>query len=215
MKTLKTGLLIAVEGIDGSGKSTLASSLRKSLEQEQLPVILTFEPGDTQLGTHIRKLLQERPTAMSDTAEYLLFAADRAQHMHEVVKPLLAAHNIVISDRMADSSLAYQGYGRGLDKNMIREVNSWALQNIKPDITLYVKISLATSLERLKARKTVPTAIEQEKAEFTERVINGFETIFKDRRDVIVLDGEQTYEQIHAAAHQTIMQYLNKKNLLL
>lgn len=215
MKTLKTGLLIAVEGIDGSGKSTLAASLRSSLEQEQLPVMLTFEPGDTQLGAHIRKLLQERPTPMSDTAEYLLFAADRAQHMHELVKPMLAAHTIVISDRMADSSLAYQGYGRGLNKDMIREVNSWALQNIKPDITLYVKISLATSLERLKARKTVPTAIEQEKADFTERVINGFETIFKDRQDVIVLDGEQTYEQILAAAHQAIMQYLNEKNLLL
>lgn len=148
------------------------------------------------------------------TAEYLLFAADRAQHMSELIKPLLATHNIVISDRMADSSLAYQGYGRKLSTDMIRSINSWAMQNIKPDITLYVKISLATSIARLKQRKTIPTAIEQEKSSFTQRVIDGFETIFHNRPDVIVLDGEQTQEKIHADAYQAIIKYITENNLL-
>lgn len=214
MKTLKTGLLIAIEGIDGSGKSTLATSLHNSLSNtELLPVLLTFEPGDTQLGRQLRELLQKRSAPMCDTTEYLLFAADRAQHIHDVVKPALDAKTIVMSDRMADSSLAYQGYGRGLDIEMISQVNRWALQSLHPDITLYVKISLATSLNRLSARKTIPTAIEQEKASFTNRVINGFETIFKDRADVIVLDGEQTPENIHAQAHHAIMRYIIENNL--
>lgn len=214
MKLLKSGLLISVEGIDGSGKSTLASLLSASLQREQLPVSLTFEPGDTQLGTQLRELLQKKSLPMCDLSEYLLYATDRAQHFEEVIKPLLHEKKIIISDRMADSSLAYQGYGRGLNTDMIQAVNTWAMQNIAPDITLYVKISLETSMARLKARKTIPTAMEQEKADFTQRVISGFETIFHNRSNVIVLDGEQTPQEIHTVAHQALMHHITNKHLI-
>lgn len=213
MKTLKTGLLIAVEGIDGSGKSTLARALTKTLG-EQFITRLTFEPGDSPLGKQLRELLQQRTAAICDTAEYLLFAADRAQHTHELIKPLLAQKSIVISDRMADSSLAYQGYGRGLDTTMITSVNTWALQGLTPNITLYVKISLATSLARLQARNTAPTAFEQEKAEFTQRVLNGFETIYKNRSNVVVLDGEQTPATLLADALAAVNTYITTNHLL-
>jgi dTMP kinase len=214
MKTLKQGLLISIEGIDGSGKSTLAQALRASLEQKELPIYVTFEPGDTELGARLRMLLQEKSVSMCDQAEYLLFAADRAQHYHDVLQPLLAQNNIVISDRLADSSLAFQGYGRGLNIEMIRRINDWTLNTIKPDITIYTKISLETALNRLKKRKTIPTAFEQEKAEFTQRVINGFEMIFQHRSDVVVIDGEQKQEKMHQDALTAIMSCIIQRKLI-
>ena len=114
----KKGTLITFEGIDGSGKSSAARALYDHLKDE-LPVVLTREPGGTELGRVLRTLLQNRTFDLDAKAEYLLFAADRAQHMKEIVLPALAQNKIVISDRMADSSYAYQGSGRGVDPDMI------------------------------------------------------------------------------------------------
>ncbi len=213
MKKLKQGFLISIEGIDGSGKSTLANKLRDSLQKEKFPVVLTYEPGDTKIGKQFRTALQEKPYPMCDKTEFLLYAADRAQHIQDVIKPELYGKKIVISDRMADSSLAYQGYGRGLDLGIIKKINEWVMECVKPDITLYIKVSTTSAVERLKKRKGRPTSIEKEKEAFTKKVVEGFDTIFKNRSDVIILDGEQSEQMLHKIAHANIINFLrNRQN---
>jgi len=214
MNQLKHGVLIAIEGIDGSGKSTLARNLCTSLIKEKLSVILTYEPGDTKIGKGIRKILQEKTVPVCDTTEFLLFAADRAQHFNDIVIPGLNNKNIVISDRMADSSVVYQGYGRGLDIETIKTVNRWAMQNITPDITFYVKISLKEALARLKKRKGLPTSFEKEKDSFKKKLIKGFDSIFKNRPDFIILDGTQSAEMLHKIAYANIKRFLKEKEAL-
>src|SRR3972149_5899470 len=124
-------MLITLEGIDGSGKSTLAKKMADTLHN----VVLTKEPGGSALGKKLREILQMQPVPITPIAEFLLFAADRAQHFDEVVIPALEQNKIVISDRMADSSLVYQGYGRGINMENIKLVNKWVMQDITPDIT--------------------------------------------------------------------------------
>src|SRR3990172_1551765 len=124
----KRGLLITLEGIDGSGKSTLANAIVTALTTLGKHVVLTKEPGGTALRTELRAILQTQKNPVCDKAEFLLFAADRSQHFKELIVPALEQGQIVISDRMADSSLAYQGFGRGLDKEMISSINRWAMQ---------------------------------------------------------------------------------------
>jgi len=209
MEKQKKGILISVEGIDGSGKSTLAKNLKDKLENDKLPVVLTYEPGDTDLGTHIRKILQERDFDMCGKSEFLLFASDRAQHFKDVIIPNLQKNNIVISDRMADSSLVYQGYGRYEDKQMIKAVNKWVMTNIVPDLTIYIKISVDLAMERLQKRKTIPTAFEKEKKEFTKRLEKGYKEIFKDRKNVIILDGTKTEGELTDTAYVQVKKWLN------
>jgi len=196
--------LITIEGIDGCGKSLLAQSLYKLLCDKGLDIVLTKEPGSTNLGQGLRKILHEQKKDVCDLSEYLLFAADRAQHFVQVVLPALNENKIVISDRMADSSLAYQGYGRGLDIDMIKTVNKWTMQDIEPDLVFYVKIDPQTALARVAKRNEKLTSFEKEKLDFWQRVINGFEFIFKDRKNVITLDGRLKPEEVLAQALEAL-----------
>lgn len=195
MSTLKRGFLISIEGIDGAGKSTLANSIQTHLSNDNIPILLTKEPGGTPLGAKIRALLLDTSYKTSHKAEFLLFAADRAHHMETLIKPALEQKYVVISDRMADSSVVYQGYGRGIDIPAIQSVNSFAMGSVRPDLVLYVKISLPTALERLKKRQQSLTTFE-EKADFTAKLIAGFDTHFAHRSDVVVLDGEKSEEEV-------------------
>src|SRR5687767_13565958 len=115
MFQLKRGILIAIEGIDGSGKTTLAKNIFSSLEQRGFNTTLTREPGDSELGKQVRQLVCAQNISISPKAQYLLFAVDRAQHFTERIIPALRNNSIIICDRLSDSSLAYQGYGNGLD----------------------------------------------------------------------------------------------------
>jgi len=214
MQTLNRGILLSVEGIDGSGKSTLANKLRDALRKKNIPVLLTYEPGDSELGKQLRPLLQEKPIAVCDKAEFLLYAADRAQHFEQLIFPALQEKKLIISDRMHDSSVAYQGYGRGLDVQIIKKINNWAMQKIEPDLTLYIQIPLKIALERLKKRKGRPTSIEQEKETFTKKVINGFETLFANRQNVLTLDGQQDADMLAKTALANVIRFLKDKKLL-
>lgn len=218
MTKLIRGVLVAVEGIDGSGKSTLARTLTEKL-QEQLSVVLTKEPGGTAFGQHLRTIVQERTFILDPKAEYLLFAADRAQHMTELIKPALAQNKIVISDRMGDSSLVYQGYGRGLNLAMITTINSWALQERLPDITVYVRIDLPSALARIQQRNETITVFEQERQDFFQRLIAGYETLYKDHTDVpnthvLIIDGTQPQATVAQQAYDKVMAWLTSNNLL-
>jgi len=213
MKKLKQGILISIEGIDGSGKSTLANKLRDKLQKNTFDVTLTYEPGDSALGKHLRKILHERDFEICDKSEFLLFASDRAQHFESVVIPNLHKNKIVISDRMGDSSVAYQGYGRGEDIDMIKTINNWAMLNKKPDITFYIRVPIETAIQRLKKRKGRPTSFEKEKEKFVKKLITGFEELFKDRKDVITLDGQQDADILAKCAYANIMQWIKDKKL--
>jgi dTMP kinase len=203
--TSHTGFLLTLEGIDGSGKSSLAQYLAHELAKRNYPVLLTHEPGATPLGQSLRALLHTRDYTMSAQAEFLLFAADRAQHAQEIVMPALQAGKLVISDRFADSSLAYQGYGRGLDRQFISCVNAWALQSLIPDLTLYLQLDYTTALERLQKRGLMLTAFEQEKADFFKRVITGFEEIFAHAPQVIIINAAAPIQQVHEQALHAII----------
>ena len=161
-KTLYPGKLIALEGIDGSGKSTLSKQLDRTLHAHGIKTLLTKEPGATDIGKNIRMLITSEHTSLNQRAEFLLFAADRAQHFSEVVIPALHEGYVVISDRMADSSLAYQGFGGQLDCNMIEQVNQWAMQEISPDLVVYLRLSRQQAQERISQRQEKKTPFEQE-----------------------------------------------------
>lgn len=214
MVPLNRGVLIAIEGLDGSGKSTLSKKLHAALSAEALPVILTKEPGGTPLGQKLRGILQEKTVPVCPTAEYLLFATDRAQHFEELIIPALKNNQIIISDRMADSSLAYQGFGRRLDLNKLRQINAWVMNFIKPDITIYLEIPVQTAIERVRIRNEKLTSFEKENIEFMERIINGFSIIFKNRPDVLCLDGTQSQDAIAQQAIEKVTNWLHEKNII-
>ncbi len=205
---LPAGRLISLEGIDGSGKSSLAQFLARELAQLEYPIVLTREPGATPLGQQIRKVLQERPCPVYPEAEFLLFAADRAQHMAQIVEPALHKGTIVLSDRMADSSRAYQGFGRGLDEQFIAQVNAWAMKQRTPDLTIYIQVDYETAAQRIAKRNEQRTSFEQEEAGFFKRIINGFNILFKDRSNVLILDGNQPFEVVADQALRSVTTWL-------
>lgn len=205
------GLLISFEGIDGSGKSLLVHNVAAALERAQLPLVVTKEPGGTWLGAHLRSILQQRTDPLNSVSEFLLFAADRAQHFDHIIIPALKSGKIVVSDRMADSSLAYQGYGRGIDKEMITSVNRWAMQGIKPDLTVYLHLEHAQARARIAARQEKLTAFEQEPASFWKSIIAGFETMFANRTDVLRLDALQEPQQLCTATVNRIIALMKER----
>lgn len=191
MEIFVNGLLIGIEGIDGCGKSTFAKSLSQYLNEQKIFSVLTREPGGTDFGLKLRQILQYRDQTceLDAKAEYLLFAADRAQHFKQIVIPNLALGKIIISDRTGDSSLVYQGYGRGLDRNMIGQINNWATVGIRPNLTIYLKINLETAQSRIASRAEQMTAFEQAGAQFLNKLIAGFDDLYANRDDVLILDG--------------------------
>ena len=210
MKLPNQGILIACEGIDGSGKSTLARALYAFFSNQNIPSLLTKEPGGTPLGSHVRSLVQNPDIKRCALAEFLLFAADRAEHFNTVILPALHKKTLVISDRMADSSLVYQGFGRGLDMTMLATINAWAMHHHKPSVTLYVRVPASCAFERRRARNETITAFEQEKTDFFNRLIEGFEQIYHNREDVICIDGTQSPEAVLAETITTLTHFFAK-----
>lgn len=213
MLQLKKGILIAIEGIDGSGKSTFARNLLTSLINKQLSVLLTKEPGATLLGKQLRIIIEKQEDILEPKTEYLLFAADRAQHFAEIVIPSLKKNLIVISDRMADSSIAYQGYGKGLSIPMIQTINRWAMSHVQPDLVIYVKISIAEALKRIKNRKEL-TVFEKKQFHFMQQISDGFDILYKNRTNVILIDGMQSLQHSTKQATQLIEQWIKKQKLI-
>ncbi len=165
---------ITLEGIEGSGKSTQARLLARALGPD---VLLTREPGGTTLGRGVRHLLLDHAHAgMAPAAEVLLFFADRAQHVAELVRPALGAGRTVVCDRYVDSSLAYQGYGRGLRLDLIRAVAELATGGLQPELTLLLDLSVETGLQRVAARGGLDR-LDAERRDFHERVRAGYETL--------------------------------------
>jgi dTMP kinase len=205
------GKFITIEGIDGCGKSTLSENLADIFRKKNIPVLLTKEPGGSELGKDLRKILNhhnakltENDIPVCDKAEYLLFAADRAQHYKEIISPGITTGKIVISDRWADSSVAYQGYGRGLNLDIIKSINNWATNGINPDVTFYIRIDAQTALDRIKKRNLEITTFEKEKLEFWIKVEHGYEKIFANQPHVVFLNGKLTQEELLKSALENL-----------
>ena len=181
------GKFIVIEGIDGSGKTTQINKLSKWLIETNLipqnnQLVVTREPGGTKLGQSIRSLLLDtsREKSPDSITELLLYAADRAQHVNEIISPSLNKGDWVISDRFCGSTLAYQGYGRKLDIQLIKNLETIATQGISPDITFLLDIPVAESIKRRKSLKD--DRIEQEGREFLSNVSIGFHTLSEDNK---------------------------------
>lgn len=188
---MSTGRYIAFEGAEGCGKSTQAALLA-----EHLDAVLTRESGGTRIGQGIRHLLHDPTnTELSPRAEALLLAADRAQHLTEVVEPALARGQHVVSDRSVFSTLAYQGYGRELDLDTIRSINEWAIGGHWPEIVVLLDVHQDEVATRMTGRDL--DRFEQESAEFFERVAAGFrEMAAADPARWIVIDGDRSIEAV-------------------
>jgi dTMP kinase len=189
------GTFIAFEGGEGTGKSTQSQLLAKWLEQEGETVLLSREPGGTELGKDLRKILLGHETgAISPRAEALLYAADRAHHVFSVIRPGLDRGDVVITDRYFDSSTAYQGAGRVLNPSEVARISRWATESLYPTLTILIDVPATIGLARLKSLDR----LEAEPTEFHERVRQEFLQIaMMDPERYLVVDGTQTVEEIH------------------
>lgn len=192
------GRFISFEGIDGCGKSTLLQHFSHWLTRSGVAHITTREPGGTPLGESIRDLLLDPAhKGMSQQAEVLLYSASRAQLVHQVIKPALYNGVWVLADRFLDATLAYQGFGRGLDVEWLRTLQDWTTEHLLPHHTVLLDCTLETAAARLQAKNNAPDRIESEKRIFHQRVREGYlELARRSPHRFIVLDADLSLDQI-------------------
>jgi dTMP kinase len=197
-----SGLFVCFEGGEGAGKSTQSRLLNDWLEAAGHTVVLTFEPGDTEVGQALRKIVLSPATGeLSHRTEVLLYAADKAEHVDTVVLPALARGKVVITDRYVDSALAYQGAGRDLVVAEVEHVNRWATGELRPHLTVVLDLEPATGLGRFEERDR----IEGQSLEFHQRVRQGFlELAAADPEHYLVLDARAPVDDIAHAIRERV-----------
>lgn len=195
-----SGLFITMEGTDGAGKTTQINMLRDYLEGKGLKVICTREPGGTDIGEKIREvILDKNNTNMSSLTEALLYAAARAQHVSEVIRPALDEGDVVISDRFLDSNLVYQGFARSMGERLIKNINKYALGDLEPDITFFLKLRPEDGILR-KRNQAELDRMERENMNFHQRVYDGYVSLSrKNRARIKTIDAKKSVEDIHSA----------------
>ena len=199
---MERGLFITFEGADGCGKTTQLRLLAEDLKSKGYDVVITREPGAMGLGEKIREILLNYDGAVSDRCESFLFLADRAQHIDMIINPAVLNGKIVLCDRHTDSSVAYQGYGRGLPVERIKMLYDLAVNGRYPDITLVFDVDVETSMTRVGDEKD---RMESAGMEFFNRVRNGYLEIAKQEPDrVKVLDARKSIEEIHSDVKKLI-----------
>jgi len=200
---MSNGLFITLEGVEGSEKTSHAARLADSLRARGRTVLLTHEPGGTRAGEAIRAIFLDPAVSLQVAAELLLVLADRAQHVVEKLKPALARGEIVISDRYADSTTAYQGYGRGFDLKLLGELNRLASDNLTPDLTVLLDCPVETGLARTRERTSSdlrgPDRFEGADLDFHRRVRAGFRTLAAgDSTRFRLVDSDRAREEVFA-----------------
>jgi dTMP kinase len=210
----KKGYLITLEGIEGSGKSSQIAILAEYLEQNNWNVLKTREPGGTKLGERIRDLLLDtRHPDITAKTELLLYLASRAQHFQEVILPALQQRKVVLCDRFSEATLAYQGYGRGLDLNKVKTLLSYVTEGRKPDLTLLLDLEVRQGLMRINSR-TSKDRLEQERIEFYEKVRQGYLKLAKmSPRQIVVIDAGHSFEKVATQIREIVEAFL-KKNVI-
>ncbi|HEY0125864.1 MAG TPA: dTMP kinase [Blastococcus sp.] len=204
------GVLIAFEGGEGAGKSTQVRRLQEWLTNEGLVARTTFEPGATPSGAGIRAIVLDRAhVGIAARSEALLYAADRAQHVHDVLRPALDAGEVVITDRFVDSSLAYQGAGRTIPLDDVRMLSRWATEGLQPDLTILLDLPPEVGLARARGR-AVADRLESESLDFHQRVRQTFRALAESDPDrYLVLDAQQTPDHVAAAIRVRVAELLS------
>lgn len=168
--TTATGKFITLEGIEGAGKSTMLNFISEQLQQAGNEVVVTREPGGTHIGEKLREILLDNSNdQLSDDTELLIIFAARAQHLQQVIRPALNAGHYVVCDRFTDASYAYQGGGRGMNTDRIRQLEDWVQQGLKPDLTILFDLDVATGLRRA-GKRGEADRFEREHVDFFERI---------------------------------------------
>jgi dTMP kinase len=205
MPGLTHGFFITIEGIEGVGKSTLCRLLAARMQEDGYTVTATRQPGSPQLSGMIRSCITASAEPLSPLTLMLLFSADRREHLATCVKPALQAGHVVICDRMADSTYAYQGFGAGVDRSLIQAVTDAVVEDCMPSLTMYVRLPVEQALARVKARAEDASCFD--KADVLQRVEEGFDALYKQRNDVIVVDGTPLPDQVAAAAYSALSEH--------
>ena len=204
-------MFISFEGIDGVGKSTQIRLAEEYLRGLGRDVLTTFEPGGTELGQEIRNLLLHRKGDVAPRSEALLYAADRAHHVATKIRPALAEGKIVITDRYLDSSVAYQGAGRQLSADEVRNISVWAVDGLLPDLTILLDLDAAKAAERRETTGQEADRLEREKLDFFEAVRSEFlKLAAAEPNRFLVVDAEQTPEEIFEKILAKLNQLLSK-----
>jgi dTMP kinase len=214
------GFFITLEGIDGCGKSTQLDRLAEALNRHGFDVVKTRQPGGTLIGQSIRALLVKEHNRLAPVAEVLLMMADRAQHVAETIKPNLEAGRVVISDRYIDSSIVFQGYGRGLDISAVEELNRLATGGLTPDLTLLFDLEPESARTRLDNRvenqvgaDAPMTGFDEEQHDFHLRVRQGYLKLAAQHPDRIrLVDAVGRIEEIHEKVLSLVLKMLSEKS---
>lgn len=203
------GIFITIEGPDGSGKTTALQQVVPRLQQEMnRKVVATREPGGSPIAEKIRSLiLDPSHTDMDSRTEALLYAASRRQHLIEKVLPVLESGDVIFCDRFVDSSIAYQGYARGIGEEGIREINQFATEGLEPDVTLYIDVPAEVGIQRIHANldEREYNRLDQEKLSFHEKVRAGYLQLAKANPErIVVVDGTMSREAVAEACYHII-----------
>jgi len=204
------GVLITVEGVEGSGKSTQCRLLAERLRGRGLEVVLTSEPDGTALGAAVRKLFETDGPPPTPLTQAFLFMAARQQHVGEVIRPALDRGAVVLSDRYVDATMAYQGFGQGMDLETIRDLNALATGGVLPDLTLVLDLDPAVGMARIGGRRL--DAFERMDLAFHRRVRDGYLEIARaEKRRVVVLGADQAVATLSAAAAAAVDEFLDRR----
>lgn len=206
------GYFITIEGSDGSGKSTQLKKIISYLEEKQVDLVVTREPGGTDVAEAIRALILDPAyPEMTAKTEMLLYAAARAQHVEEKVLPALQTGKVVLSDRYVDSSIAYQAYGRGLG-DMVAQVNAIATGGLVPDLTVFLDLPPAVGMTRKQQEENHELdRLEQEKLEFHQKVYEGYDALCKREPERICrIDASGTIEEVFGQIKEVLDQLLDR-----
>ena len=209
--TNMNGKLIVFEGVEGCGKTTQMHLCSQWLKSLGIPVMLTCEPGGTELGKSLRELLLSKSPhkPINEVTELLLYAADRAQHIQEGLKPNLAMGKYILCDRYTDSTVAYQGYGRGLDMNLINNVNQIATGGLTSDVTIWLDVDVEVGLLRKRGQAKLDR-IEQETIAFHRQVQAGYADLYLSHPSSIIrVDGSGSQEVVQEVVQKILQKHLS------
>ena len=203
---MSKGILITLEGPEGAGKTTILNQILPILTQMGVDILTTREPGGIRIAESIREIiLAPENTAIDGKTELLLFAAARRQHLNEKVRPALAEGKIVIIDRFIDSSVAYQGYARGIDVADVETINNFATDGLLPDLTLYFDVDTEIGLSRVMSGDREVNRLDLEAQEMHQKVRAGYQAIAKaNPKRIVTIDASQAIDQVVAATLSTL-----------
>lgn len=206
---MQKGLFMTFEGADGSGKTTQLNNVKSFLEEKGFDVVITREPGALEIGQKIRNILLHHDGIVADRCEMFLFLADRAQHVETFIKPAIEEGKIVLCDRHTDSTIAYQGYGRGQDINLLKDLNKIAINGIKPDLTLLFDVSTEVAQERVGSEKD---RMESAGIEFHKKVRNGYLELQKQEPERIkIVNANNSIAEVFEETKNIVSKLIQEK----